>query len=117
MSKEKRIAQEILTRVGGINNINSIIHCMTRVRLDIRHENKVNMEGLKQIEGVLGVVQDERLQIIVGPGTVNKVAQEMAKTSGVKLGEPIPHHDQSTLEANTKAKYRTPLMLLHVLLK
>ena len=108
MSKEKRIAQEILTQVGGINNINSIIHCMTRVRLDIRHENEVNMEGLKQIEGVLGVVQDERLQIIVGPGTVNKVAQEMAKVSGVKLGETIPHHDQSTLESNTKAKYRKP---------
>ena len=39
---------------------------------------------------MLGVVQDERLQIVVGPGTVNKVSAEMVKLSGVQLGEDIP---------------------------
>lgn len=107
MSKEKRMAHQILEQVGGVKNIHSIIHCMTRVRLEICNDHKVNLKGLKQIDGILGVVQDERLQIIVGPGIVNKVAHEIAKESGVKLGESIPHH-QSTLAKRTKDKHRKP---------
>ncbi|MGV3245135.1 PTS transporter subunit EIIC [Staphylococcus sp. 11261D007BR] len=108
MSKEKQLAEAILKHVGGIHNVESVIHCMTRVRLAIRDNTQIDFDGLKQIDGVMGVVEDERLQIIVGPGTVNKVAQHIADISGVKMGETIPHHDQEALAAETKAKYRKP---------
>ena len=39
----------------------------------------------------MGVVEDDTLQVVVGPGTVNKVAQEMVDQAGVKLGEPFNH--------------------------
>jgi PTS system sucrose-specific IIC component len=89
-AKIKRMAREIYENVGGINNVETLIHCMTRVRMTIRDMNLVNMNGLKQIDGVMGVVNDDTLQVIVGPGTVNKVADEMVQTVGVKLGEPFP---------------------------
>ena len=82
MSKEKKIAQEILSNVGGKANLERVIHCMTRVRMDIIDYSKVNLEGLKAIDGVMGVVEDETLQVIVGPGTVNKVAHEMSEMIG-----------------------------------
>lgn len=108
MTKEKQLAAQILTHVGGVQNINSIIHCMTRIRLEIRNEDIVNLDALKQTHGVLGIVQDERLQIIVGPGTVHKVAQYIANETGVKMGDQIPHKDNNTLQATTKAKYQKP---------
>ncbi|AEV95884.1 glucose PTS transporter subunit IIA [Pediococcus claussenii] len=92
MAEDKitRIANQIYQNVGGAENVDKLIHCMTRVRMTIRDMSKVNMDGLKAIDGVMGVVDDETLQVIVGPGTVNKVAEKMVEEVGVKLGEPFP---------------------------
>ncbi|WP_313628687.1 glucose PTS transporter subunit IIA [Enterococcus italicus] len=90
----KKIAAEIFDGAGGMDNVESVVHCMTRVRMSVRDDTKVNQEKLKAIPGVLGVVDDEQLQVIVGPGKVNKVAQEMVSMAGVNLGETIPVHEQ-----------------------
>ena len=64
MNKEERLAKDITNAVGGNHNIdNIIIHCMTRVRIKIHDYDKVNYNELKSIDGVLGVVEDERLQV------------------------------------------------------
>jgi PTS system sucrose-specific IIC component len=88
--KVKRLAREIYAEVGGQENVEKLRHCMTRVRMDIRDYDKVKLEALKNIDGVMGVVEDDTLQVVIGPGTVNKVAQEMVDMAGVKLGEPFP---------------------------
>ncbi len=106
--KEERLAREIYSAVGGPSNVEKLIHCMTRVRMTIRDYDKVNMEKLKAIDGVLGVVQEDTLQVVVGPGLVNKVAQVMIDQVGVKLGEPFPKDladdDQPQLSEHQKAK-------------
>ncbi|MBT2218141.1 PTS transporter subunit EIIC [Virgibacillus dakarensis] len=89
-SKEQRLAREIYDKVGGIGNVEKLIHCMTRVRMTIKDYSKVDMDGLKSLDGVLGVVEDDTLQVIVGPGIVNKVANIMVADAGVKLGEAFP---------------------------
>lgn len=93
MAKDKytTIGDAIYAQIGGPGNVEKLIHCMTRVRITIRDYNQVNMDALKKIPGVLGVVEEETLQVIVGPGTVNKVAQAMVDEVGVGLGEPFPH--------------------------
>ncbi|MFD2305829.1 PTS transporter subunit EIIC [Enterococcus termitis] len=88
--KVKRLAREIYAEVGGQENVEKLRHCMTRVRMDIRDYDKVKLEALKNIDGVMGVVEDDTLQVVIGPGTVNKVAQEMVDMAGVKLGEAFP---------------------------
>lgn len=85
--KITKIAQEIYDHVGGKNNVNKVVHCMTRIRMGIIDDSKVDLEGLKKVEGVMGVVEDDTLQVVIGPGTVNKVAQKMAAMAGVELGE------------------------------
>lgn len=89
-TKEQRLAREIYAQVGGMGNVNKVIHCMTRVRMDIKDPAAVDIVGLKKIDGVLGVVEEETLQVVLGPGIVNKVAKEMVKMAGVGLGETIP---------------------------
>lgn len=93
MAKEKLTLEDLASRiyagVGGMDNVESIVHCMTRVRMKIIDDASVDVDELKAIPGVLGVVEDEQLQVIIGPGKVNKVAQAMVDQAGVKLGEKI----------------------------
>ncbi|HAA7721270.1 TPA_asm: permease [Listeria monocytogenes] len=98
MTKEAEIGKQIFIHVGGMENVSRIAHCMTRVRLGIVDSDLVNVAGLKKVPGVIGVVEDDTLQIIVGPGVVNKVAGAMAEMAGVKIGETI----QENLDSGTK---------------
>lgn len=98
MTKEAEIGKQIFIHVGGMENVSRIAHCMTRVRLGIVDSDLVDVAGLKKVPGVIGVVEDDTLQIIVGPGVVNKVAGAMAEMAGVKIGETI----QENLDSGTK---------------
>ncbi len=105
MAEEKiaRIAREIYENVGGEKNVRKVIHCMTRVRMTIIDNSKVNLVGLKAIDGVMGIVEDETLQVVVGPGTVNKVAKKMVDMVGVKLGETFPNSEGLSFEEQALA--------------
>lgn len=52
MKKEERMAKEISEQLGGIKNIRSIAHCMTRLRLTLHDESKVNMNLLKKLKAL-----------------------------------------------------------------
>lgn len=103
MTKEQQLAERIIAAVGGMDNIDSVMNCMTRVRIKVLDENKVDDQELRHIDGVMGVIHDERIQVIVGPGTVNKVANHMAELSGVKLGDPIPHNHNDSEKMDYKS--------------
>lgn len=104
MNKEEKLAENIVDAVGGIDNIHNVIHCMTRVRLKVIDDNQVNYDELKSIPGVLGVVQDERLQVVVGPGIVNKVAQHITSSNGVEMGEDFIHSSDNKTKAKETAE-------------
>ncbi|MCH3973334.1 MAG: PTS transporter subunit EIIC [Oscillospiraceae bacterium] len=82
----EQTAQKVLTAIGGKANVVANMTCMTRLRVSLRDASKVNMDTLKKIDGVLGVVQSENLQIVFGPGVVRKVGDEFAKLTGLALG-------------------------------
>ncbi|HDA0241259.1 TPA: PTS transporter subunit EIIC [Staphylococcus aureus] len=103
MTKEQQLAERIIAAVGGMDNIDSVMNCMTRVRIKVLDENKVDDQELRHIDGVMGVIHDERIQVVVGPGTVNKVAKHMAELSGVKLGDPIPHNHNDSEKMDYKS--------------
>lgn len=98
------LAKQIYAGAGGMGNVDSVVHCMTRVRMKVIDESLVDVAKLKAIPGVLGVVEDEQLQVIIGPGKVNKVAQEMVDQAGVKLGEKIPGTPDGTTGLSGKDK-------------
>lgn len=114
--KNTAIAKGIYENVGGMENVGKVVHCMTRVRMDIKNYDKVDLEKLKKVPGVLGVVEDDTLQVVIGPGTVNKVAQQMVEMAGVELGEPFPSVDGKTavndkaaqMKAEVKKKNQKP---------
>ncbi|HCT8985012.1 permease [Staphylococcus aureus] len=103
MTKEQQLAERIIAAVGGMDNIDSVMNCMTRVRIKVLDENKVDDQELRHIDGVMGVIHDERIQVVVGPGTVNKVANHMAELSGVKLGDQILHNHNDSEKMDYKS--------------
>lgn len=104
MSKEKVLASSIISALGGKENIAHFTHCMTRLRVDVVSGNKVELDVLKKIDGVMGVVEDDNLQIVVGPGTVNKVAKEVENQTGIKMGERVNETNASDIAKDTKDK-------------
>src|SRR5690625_7198989 len=87
MKKEERITRDILESIGGKQNVQRIAHCMTRLRLALKDDAQANIDDLKKIDGVMGVIEDDTLQIIIGPGTVNKGAAKMGNVDGMSIDE------------------------------
>ena len=72
--KYEKIGQEILEKVGGKENIASMAHCATRLRLIVNDRELINDSEVEAIEGVKGVFFNTgQYQIILGTGVVNKV--------------------------------------------
>jgi PTS system sucrose-specific IIC component len=87
MAKERELAEEIL-RVVGRENVAASTFCMTRLRLITVDPQNVDVAKLKKISGVLGVLEQAgQLQIILGPGVVNKVAAEFSSLTNLVMGE------------------------------
>ena len=77
-------AKEIITFVGGENNIKEVFHCITRLRFYLNDKNIVNVEKLKRIPGVIGVqFSGDQLQIIIG-NDVTSYYDEIIKSYGNK---------------------------------
>ena len=66
----KELAQSILELVGTNSNISQLEHCSTRLRFTLIDDSKADVEGLKKLSGVLGVVQNVQTQIIIGNSVV-----------------------------------------------
>ncbi|QHC25974.1 PTS transporter subunit EIIC [Streptomyces sp. GS7] len=93
--KNRATAAAILPLVGGARNITSIAHCMTRLRLGIRDRSLVQDEALKALPAVLGVVEDDTYQIVLGPGTVARVTPELERLAA-NDSTPTPQPDAPT---------------------
>ena len=67
-------AKNILDAVGGPENLVRTAHCATRLRFVTANDEKIDQKRLEEIDGVKGVFRNAgQLQIIIGPGAVNKV--------------------------------------------
>lgn len=69
-----KAAKDAIKAAGGQENINSVVHCATRLRLEVLDKDKIDMDLANNAEGAKGAMFNEgQLQIIFGTGTVNKV--------------------------------------------
>lgn len=113
MDKYQRLASEIADAIGGTDNVVSFTNCMTRLRVNVADRNLINEDQVKKINGVLGTVDDETYQIILGPGTVTKVAEQfgyLKNSSSGKQGTSSAALKEkgSDLKAELKKKNNTP---------
>ncbi|SUT94001.1 sucrose-specific PTS transporter subunit IIBC [Actinobacillus lignieresii] len=98
-----KIAEQTIAKLGGKENITTLAHCATRLRLTLADEAKVDKQAIENIEGVKGQFSTSgQYQIIFGSGTVNKVHAEMQKQMGIG--------DMSTSEVAAAGAANQPLL-------
>ncbi|MBT2636277.1 PTS transporter subunit EIIC [Bacillus sp. ISL-26] len=104
------LARDILKHCGGPSNISSFTHCMTRLRITPFDKDQTDIEALKQLEGVIGVVEAETLQIILGAGVVNHVAAAFSKLTAAEQNFDLKEA-VSQKKADINRKNATPIKL------
>lgn len=123
-NKNRAVAAAILPLVGGAANVTSVVHCMTRLRLGLADRSLVQDEALKALPDVMGVVEDDTYQIVLGPGKVARVTPEFESlvdegkaaapepdpTSGGHSADDLAAQG-AALKAQQKAKNATPFKL------
>ena len=89
------IAKKVIEALGGRENVNSVAHCATRLRVMVKDEAKINKDAIENLEKVQGAFFNSgQYQIIFGTGTVNKMYDEV-----VALGLPTSSKDEMKAEA------------------
>lgn len=87
MSNYQTLARKIVDNVGGVNNINSVVHCMTRLRFKLKNMKQADTETVKNIDGVQGViVQGGQFQVVIG-ADVSKVFDELSQMGALGSDE------------------------------
>ena len=81
----KKTASEVLKNIGGEENVSHFEHCSTRLRFTLKDSSKANVEALKNIKGVLGVVMTAQCQVIIGNNVV-EVYDEILKIASFTTG-------------------------------
>ena len=91
----QEIAKKVIDALGGRENVNSVAHCATRLRVMVQDEAKINKDAIESLEKVQGAFFNSgQYQIIFGTGTVNKMYDEV-----VALGLPTSSKDEMKAEA------------------
>lgn len=86
MGKFEETSRQILENCGGIRNITHVTHCATRLRIEFAKKSQVDVEALKTVPEVAGVVdKGNQVQIIIGP-KVNDAYNDFLDVSGWKPG-------------------------------
>lgn len=79
----KKVAETVIEAVGR-DNLVAAAHCATRLRLVLKDDSKVNMKMLDSDPDIKGTFKTNgQFQIIIGPGDVNNVYDELIKMTGL----------------------------------
>lgn len=82
--KYKEFCEQIIELVGGKNNIEAVVHCMTRLRFTLKDRNKAKTDDIKALKDVIDVVSNEvAYQIIIGT-QVAQIHEELLQLLGLE---------------------------------
>ena len=103
------LASQIITAIGGPENVRSLTHCATRLRFELVDASKVDQNGLEHMQGVLGAVPQsgDRFQVVIGGGvaTVYENIMHLPEMAGV--GGASASGDGQKSNADVKAEARS----------
>ncbi|QKY70120.1 glucose PTS transporter subunit IIA [Lentibacillus sp. CBA3610] len=103
----QELSQAIVKHLGGENNITNLTNCITRLRIDLKSRNNVDLEAIKEIDEILSVIDQGTIQIVLGPGKVTKVANEIHEKTSIDVDvEDADEDSEFDVAGDTKASYK-----------
>ncbi|MFL2101484.1 beta-glucoside-specific PTS transporter subunit IIABC [Desemzia sp. FAM 23991] len=92
--KYEDLAKDILEHVGGSENVNSLHHCITRLRFKLKDESKADTEYLKKQEGIVTVIKSGgQYQVVIG-NHVPDVYNAVVKVGNLSDGGEVPADEE-----------------------
>lgn len=102
MADYSKLASTVLEKVGGKENVENVVHCLTRLRFTLKDLSLAKKDEIEEIPGVLGtMVQSNQFQVIIGE-TVPDVYEVLCKIGGFMQEEAI---DENLDGATQKKKF------------
>jgi len=102
--KYEQLAKDIIKNVGGKENVNSLTHCITRLRFKLKDESKANTEVLKNMNGVVTVIKSGgQYQVVIG-NHVTDVFDDVVAIGGFQASSP-EGSQESTEKTNLFNKF------------
>ena len=103
-----QLVKKILSLVGGRENVLAATNCMTRLRMDLKEDQKIEEEALKQLDGVLGIVHDKAnyVEIVVGPGKSRKCA-DICAGMGIPASLGVNQDDWKSNKEKVKSEQKS----------
>lgn len=91
--KYEQLARDIIKHVGGKENVNSVVHCITRLRFKLKDESKANTEALKSMDDVVTVMKSGgQYQVVIG-NHVPDVYKAVVEVGGFQNQSPIEEEE------------------------
>ena len=104
----EELVQQVLANVGTRQNVISVTNCMTRMRINVRDNTKIDDAALKAIKGVMGIVHDREnyVEVVVGPGKSRKCADICLEMGIPASGDTSSENDWKANKEAVKAKQK-----------
>lgn len=94
--KYHQLAKDIIANVGGRENVNSVVHCITRLRFKLKDESKANTDVLKNMDDVVTVLKSGgQYQVVIG-NHVPDVYKAVVEEGGFAAGTPVEEDSSDT---------------------
>lgn len=85
-NKHEVLAKNILENVGGKSNITTVMHCYTRLRLNLKDTSLVDLKEIKKLDVIGAQFMGEQLQVVIG-NEVNEVYEAVANLTGLQIDD------------------------------
>ncbi|WP_227005154.1 PTS transporter subunit EIIB [Companilactobacillus paralimentarius] len=84
---DKELAQKIVDLVGGKSNVNSLIHCVTRLRFKLKDESIAKTDDIKNLDGVMTIIKSGgQYQVVIGD-KVADIYNQVMPILGLKIDD------------------------------
>lgn len=100
MGKYEEFSRRALEALGGLENIENVVHCITRLRVTYKSKAAIDFDAMENLPECAGLVKkDHVIQFIIGP-SINECYQEFITISGWKDKEDAGTAEESEKKAN-----------------
>ncbi|MFT8883325.1 MAG: beta-glucoside-specific PTS transporter subunit IIABC [Liquorilactobacillus hordei] len=108
--KDQELANQILKKVGGKENVNSLIHCVTRLRFKLKDETIAKTEEIKNLDGVITVVKSGgQYQVVIGDNVEQIYDRIIPRLDETMAGKPVQEEKQKTSLGNAAVQLLSAL--------
>lgn len=109
------LSRDIQRLAGGPGNVASHTNCMTRLRLNVVDPSKVDIAAIERLDGVMGVVPGDQVQVVVGPGHAERLRAAYDQVTGdagtqaldVNVDQPTAAEQGAAIAAATRSKVKS----------